>query len=159
MQVTSVPLSPNTLCQKNEETYKMALNVLTKVSPLALTAQLQSNQRAWDSSKYITLENLNEQEPRYDGFTKEQIHHHCLNFYANETAKLTIEFIDTDVMQIKRDIRFTIMDQIGIIGMYVHLCSSSILQFQCLFRWSSRLIHWFLHNKSHRNGFLVIQGF
>ena len=95
----------------------MALNSLRKIiSPLAQTAQLEDKNIFFDSSKYITLENIKLQESRHDGFTKEQILQHCLNFFANETVKLTIEFLDTDVMQIKRDTRFTIKDQIGIIG-------------------------------------------
>ena len=100
----------------------MALNALKRIiSPLAQTAQLEDRNLVFDSSKYVTLEKLKEQEPRYDGFTKEQMLQHCLNFFANETVKLTIEFLDTDVMQIKRDIRFTFKDQIGIIGSYTVL--------------------------------------
>ena len=72
--------------------------------------------RTWNSSKYITLENLKQQQPRFNGFTNETILQHCLNFFANDTVQLTIEFLDTDVLQIKRDTRFTIKDQIGIIG-------------------------------------------
>ena len=107
---------------EDTEFYTMALNALQKIiSPLAQIAQMEDNNIAFDSSKYITLENLKEQEPRYDGFTKQQIMQHCLNFFANETVQLTIEFLDTDVMQIKRDTRFTIKDQMGIIGTFTHL--------------------------------------
>ena len=117
LQVSSVPLTPKILCQKDKTTYNLAKNaLLTVISPLAQIAQFESNDHAWNSTNYITLANFKQQEPRYNGFTKEQIMEHCLNFYANETAKVTIEFLDTDVMQIKRDTRFTIMDQIGIIG-------------------------------------------
>ena len=96
----------------------MALDALLKVtSPLGQIAELETN-KVWNSSNYISLANFKQQDPRYSGFTKEQLLQHCLNFFANDTAKVTIEFLDTDVMQIKRDIRFTIMDQIGIIGNY-----------------------------------------
>ena len=116
-QVTSVPLSPEILCQKDKATYILALNaLLTVASPLAQIAQYESKHHVWNSTRYITLTNFKKQEPRDKGFTKEQIMEHCLNFFANETAKVTVEFLDTDVMQIKRDTRFTIMDQIGIIG-------------------------------------------
>ena len=36
-------------------------------------------------------------------------------------AKTSHVFLDTDVMQIKRDTRFTIKDQMGIIGTFTHL--------------------------------------
>ena len=105
------------LCKRGTATYVMAENALKKaISPLVQTAQLEDNGRPWDSSKYVTLENLKLQQQRYNGFTNETILHHCFNFFANDTVQLTIEFLDTDVMQIKRDTRFTIKDQIGIIG-------------------------------------------
>ena len=147
-QVTSVPLTPEILCQKDEATYKLARKALLKViSPLAQIAQFESKNRIWNSTKYITLANFKQQEPRYDGFTKEQILEHCLNFFANETAKVTIEFLDTDVMQIKRDTRFTIMDQIGIIGDTIcnNFCNNAYNLLN--FRWRNWPIYRILNNQ------------
>ena len=116
-QVSSVPLAPKVLCKEGEKTYNLAFDALLKVtSPLGQIAVLETNKKVWNSSNYISLAKFKQQDPRYSGFTKEQILQHCLNFFVNDSAKVTIEFLDTDVMQIKRDIRFTIMDQIGIIG-------------------------------------------
>ena len=135
---------------EDTESYTMALNALQKIiSPLAQIAQLEDRNIAFDSSKYITLENLKEQEPRYDGFTKEQILQHCLNFFANETVQLTIEFLDTDVMQIKRDTRFTIKDQMGIIGTFTHLLylCKTMAKHILIFRWCSWPIYWMLYHQ------------
>ena len=90
--------------------------MLRVTSPIAEIAKLQTRHKVWNSSDYISLATLNHQEPLYNGFTKERILNYCLNFFANETAKVTIEFLDTDVMQVQRDSRFTMMDQFGIIG-------------------------------------------
>ena len=90
--------------------------MLRITSPIAHIARLQSTNKVWNSTNYINLATRNHQEPRYHGFTKEQILNHCLNFFANETAQVTIEFLDSYVMQVKRDSRFTMMDQFGIIG-------------------------------------------
>ena len=105
---------------KDTKTFDFALKAMLKTtSPLAKIARLKTK-RVWNSSSYISLENFKNQKERYSGFTSGQILQHCLNFFANETAQVTIEFMDTDVMQIKRDSRFTIMDQFGIIGLYLH---------------------------------------
>ena len=115
-QVASVPLDPEKLCQDDTKTYDFAFKAMLRItSPLAEIARLRTD-RVWNSLSYISLSTFNHQKPRYNGFTKEQILQHCLNFFANETAQVTIEFLDTDVMQIKRDSRFSIMDQFGIIG-------------------------------------------
>ena len=100
--------------------------MLRITSPIAEIARLHSatktttntGYKVWNSSHDINLASRNHQEPRYHGFTKEQILKHCLNFFANETAHVTIEFLDSYVMQVKRVSRFTLMDQFGIIGNY-----------------------------------------
>ena len=117
LQIASVPLDIEKLCQEKEETYDFAFDAkLRTTSPLARIAMIQNKDKVWNSSNYIFLHTLHQQESLYNGFTKEQILKYCLNFFANETAKVTIEFLDSDVMQVKRDSRFTIMDQFGIIG-------------------------------------------
>ena len=93
--------------------------MLRVTSPMAEIAKLQNWNKVWNSPDYISLATSNHQEPRYNGFTKEQILKYCLNFFANETAKVSIEFLDSDVMQVKRDARYTTMDQFGIIGNYL----------------------------------------
>ena len=132
LQIASSPLAPEKLCQKKkktQKTYDLAFNAMLRItSPMAGIAMLQNPNKVWNSSEYISLDTLNHQDPRYNSFTEEQILQHCLNFFANETAKVTIEFLDTDVMQVQRDSRFTIMDQFGIIGnkqFYHTLCSNS----------------------------------
>ena len=94
-------------------------------SPLSEIARLRNREKVWNSSSYISLKSLL-QKPRDNGFTKEQIQDHCLNFFANETAQVTIEFVDKYLVQIKRDTRFSIMDQFGIIGNPTHW--NSIIQ-------------------------------
>ena len=122
MQIDSNPLDLEILCDKSEspETYEMAFQALiNEVSPLAYIAsnELRYDFFHWDSLQHVTLKlSTFNQVPRENGFTKEQRLTHCKQFFAKGAAKLTIEFTDTDVMQIKMDKRFTLMDQFGIIG-------------------------------------------
>ena len=134
-QVSSTPLIPSTLCNINlsKETHNMAREALLKVtSPLALTSSYGRHAYyvaaarcnccyygCWNSSDHVTLAWLNRQEPRFNGFTEEELSSHCLHFFTNQTAKLTIEFVDKNLMQIKLDTRLTLMDQIGIIGDFI----------------------------------------
>ena len=124
-QVASNPLNPESLCNDddNPETRKMAFKALTQaVDPLALTlSEMQSTisdkESTWNSSSLVSLRDEHlYQDPRTDGFTKTQQHEHCLDFFRNGAAKLTIEFINPNVMKIKRDTRLTLMDQVGILG-------------------------------------------
>jgi hypothetical protein len=41
----------------------------------------------------------------HGGFSERDLMLECLKFFENGTAKLTIEFVNTHVMQIQRDIR------------------------------------------------------
>ena len=119
-QIASWNLVPEKLCQESEKTYEFAFDAMLRItSPLAGIANLQNRNKVWNSSNYIFLDTWHQQEPLYNGFTKEQILKYCLNFFANETAKVSIEFLDSDVMQVKRDARYTTMDQFGIIGNYL----------------------------------------
>ena len=110
----------------NPETYKMAFQALVNLTdPLANVMSrdvlgILFDMTEWndfDSLKHITLKHKNlYQEPKISGFTKTQIDQHCLDFFKQGAAKLSIEFIDSEVMQIKMDTRFTFMDQLGIVG-------------------------------------------
>ena len=124
-QVASNPLNTESLCNDNEnpETSKMAFQALTQaIDPLALTlsdieSTISDDDQTWTSSDHVSLnDKYFSQDPRIDGFTKTQQQKHCLDFFRKGGAKLTIEFINPNVMQIKRDTRLTLMDQIGIIG-------------------------------------------
>ena len=162
-QVSSTPLIPSTLCNNklSEKTHNMAREAFLKVtSPLALTSSYGNHayrvaasrcncchHGCWNSSDHVTLEWLDRQEQRFNGFTEDELSSHCLHFFANQTAKLTIEFVDKNVMQIKLDTRLTLMDQMGIIGHFVindNFSSSRVLTF--VFRWHNRGVYRILNH-------------
>jgi hypothetical protein len=81
----------------------MAVDAFVRVtSPLSYVER--RNSFNWNTTAEITL-GLGKQEPRNFGFTEQELKDACLDFFANGTAKLTIEFGDTHITQIKRDLR------------------------------------------------------
>jgi hypothetical protein len=82
----------------------MSVDAFVKVtSPLSYVER--RNALAWNTTAEITL-GLGKQNPRYFGFTEQELLDACLDFFANGTAKLTIEFVDTHITQIERDLRY-----------------------------------------------------
>ena len=118
MQVAAYPLDVADLCNKisNPKTYGISIDAYTKVtSSLAHVLSHEiSGEYFWQSLDHISLQ----EKGLYQNETKKenQAEQHCKAFYGKQVAKVTIEFIDTDVMQIKMDTRLTFMDQVGIIG-------------------------------------------
>jgi hypothetical protein len=101
--------------------YIMSVNAFTKTnSPLVAVSSTRHN-AIWNSSKEIKMsgelqdglfdeyydESWNGQlDARiYGGFSENDLRDRFLNFFENDTVMLTIEFVDTNVMQIQRDIR------------------------------------------------------
>jgi hypothetical protein len=81
----------------------MAVDAFVKVtSPLGLIER--RNRWNWNATAEINL-GLGKQEPLYYGFTEQELMDACLDFYSNGTAKLKIEFVDTHITQIERDLR------------------------------------------------------
>jgi hypothetical protein len=57
-------------------------------------------------NREIKLSYMSETESRvHGGFSEGDLMDECIKFFQNGTVKLTIEFVDTHVMQIQRDIR------------------------------------------------------
>jgi hypothetical protein len=71
-------------------------------SPLSYVER--RNDLNWNTTAEITF-GLRKQNPRYFGFTEQELLDACLDFFANGTALLTIEFVDTHITQIERDLR------------------------------------------------------
>jgi hypothetical protein len=78
----------------------MAVDAFVKgTSPLSYVER--RNGYNWNNTGEINLHTFGKQNPRYFGFTEQEILDACLDFYANGTAKLTIEFVDTHITQIE----------------------------------------------------------
>jgi hypothetical protein len=53
----------------------------------------------------IYVDGVGQEARTQGGFTKADLLNECMNFFKNGASKLTVEFVDTHVMQIQRDIR------------------------------------------------------
>ncbi len=66
--------------------------------------------------KSFRLSGFARQDARFSGFNENDLMEECVRFYTNTAVKLRFEFVDTDVTQIVRDIRFTFFSKLGILG-------------------------------------------
>ena len=63
-----------------------------------------------------TLKNDGSTKFRY-GLPEVEANTVCKHIYKNDMVKLTLQISESEALQIKRDIRVTFTDQLGVIGM------------------------------------------
>ena len=54
------------------------------------------------------------------GLPEAEMNKVCKQIYKNDIVKLTLQISESEALQIKRDIRVTFADQLGVIGMKKH---------------------------------------
>ena len=63
-----------------------------------------------------TLKNDGSTKFRY-GLPEVEANTVCMQIYKNDMVKLTLQISESEALQMKRDIRVTFTDQLGVIGM------------------------------------------
>jgi hypothetical protein len=86
--------------------YKMSTTAYVRANSPLVSISTRDYQ-TWNASTEIKLSIVSgSQDARlHGGFSERDLMLECLKFFENGTAKLTIEFVDTHVMQIQRDLR------------------------------------------------------
>jgi hypothetical protein len=84
--------------------YNMSTKAFVRANSPLVAVFSTRHYNSWNGSEEIKLSGR--QDARVQGgFTEGDLMAECLKFFENGTVKLTIEFVDTHVMQIQRDIR------------------------------------------------------
>ena len=125
-KVNSFDLDVEALCDfksDNKDSINLALSEWEKTnSPVAYW--YNTVDRYLDSgSQFYNPDMISFKSPETwtfrNGLPEEEAREMCKTMYRESIAKVSLEILDPKVLQIKKDVRTTFTDQLGVVGKYV----------------------------------------